>query len=106
MLTLSIKKKWFDMILLGEKKEEYRGLKPYWGTRFGDQIIFCEHCDAQKCTCNNKVRFRNGYLKSSPSFVATYSLKIGKGKKEWGAEEDKYYYVLTIQETIREEEIK
>ena len=24
MLTLPIKKKWFDMILSGEKKEEYR----------------------------------------------------------------------------------
>ena len=27
MLTLSIKKKWFDMILSGEKKEEYREIK-------------------------------------------------------------------------------
>ena len=29
MLTLPIKKKWFDMILSGEKKEEYREIKPY-----------------------------------------------------------------------------
>ena len=34
MLTLPIKKKWFDMILLGEKTEEYREIKPYWTTRF------------------------------------------------------------------------
>lgn len=34
MLTLPIKKKWFDMILSGEKKEEYREIKPYWDTRF------------------------------------------------------------------------
>ena len=34
MLTLPIKKKWFDMILSGEKKEEYRELKPYYKSRF------------------------------------------------------------------------
>lgn len=33
MLILPIKKKWFDMILSGEKKEEYREMKPYWETR-------------------------------------------------------------------------
>lgn len=34
MLTLPIKKKWFDMILSGEKKEEYREIKPYYERRF------------------------------------------------------------------------
>lgn len=29
MLTLPIKKKWFDMIISGEKKEEYREITPY-----------------------------------------------------------------------------
>lgn len=29
MLILPIKRKWFDMILSGEKKEEYREIKPY-----------------------------------------------------------------------------
>ena len=28
MLILPIKKKWFDMILSGEKREEYREIKP------------------------------------------------------------------------------
>ena len=35
MLTLPIKKKWFDMIKSGEKKEEYREIKNYWTTRLG-----------------------------------------------------------------------
>lgn len=30
MLILPIKKKWFDMILSGEKKEEYREIKEYY----------------------------------------------------------------------------
>lgn len=34
MLTLPIKKKWFDMIVAGEKKEEYREIKPYYDSRF------------------------------------------------------------------------
>lgn len=34
MLTLPIKKKWFDMIKTREKKEEYREIKPYYTTRF------------------------------------------------------------------------
>jgi len=29
-LTLSLNKQWFDMIKSGEKKEEYREIKPFW----------------------------------------------------------------------------
>ena len=32
-LHLIIKKKWFDMILSGEKTEEYRDIKPYYNLR-------------------------------------------------------------------------
>lgn len=92
MLILPIKKKWYEMILSGEKKEEYRELKPYYQKRFvnlwqGSLIGF----DAKR-----KVMFRNGYSKQSPSFVATVTLGIGTGKREWGAEEGKDYYVLKI----------
>ena len=38
MLILPIKKKWFDMILSGEKKEEYREIKPYYTTRFANLL--------------------------------------------------------------------
>ena len=30
VLKLVVKKKWFDMIVSGEKTEEYREIKPYW----------------------------------------------------------------------------
>lgn len=33
MLVLPIKRKWFDMILSGEKREEYREVKPYYKSR-------------------------------------------------------------------------
>lgn len=92
MLILPIKKKWYEMILSGEKKEEYRELKPYYQKRFvnlwqGSLIGF----DARR-----KVMFRNGYSKQSPSFVATVTIGIGTGKTEWGAEEGKDYYILKI----------
>ena len=34
MLVLPIKKEWLDMIISGEKKEEYREIKPYYDSRF------------------------------------------------------------------------
>lgn len=33
LLILPTKKKWFDMVLSGEKPEEYREMKPYWDVR-------------------------------------------------------------------------
>lgn len=107
MLTLPIKKKWFDMILLGEKKEEYREITPYYETRllhlFG--VVFwrgtllkepseCEKDDVQA------ICFRNGYSKNSPTFVAKCTLSVGTGKEEWGAEKWKEYFVLTIHEIV------
>lgn len=34
MLILPIEGKWFNMILSGDKQEEYREIKPYYTTRF------------------------------------------------------------------------
>lgn len=89
MLTLPIKKRWFDMILSGEKKEEYREIKPYYEARFknlwGNEYI------GEKI-----IMFRNGYSANSPSFIAECEINIGHGNSEWGAEEGKDYYVLTI----------
>lgn len=34
-LNITLKKKWFDMIASGIKKEEYREMKPSWMKRFG-----------------------------------------------------------------------
>ena len=33
VLTLAVSKEWFDMIVSGEKNEEYRVIKPYWASR-------------------------------------------------------------------------
>lgn len=88
MLTLPIKKKWFDMILSGEKKEEYREIKQYYGTRFGTLGVGNNQI--------HKIIFRNGYSNNSPSIKCKVSISIGCGKPEWGAEPNKLYYVLKI----------
>lgn len=38
VLHLNLKSVWFDMILSGLKKEEYREIKPYWERRFGKEL--------------------------------------------------------------------
>lgn len=92
MLTLPIKKKWYDMILSGEKKEEYREIKDFYKGRFGGWLD-----DTPR-----KIRFRNGYSKKAPSFVAKCTMRIGVGNPEWGATPGKMYYILEIRE-IKEE---
>ncbi len=91
MLTLPIKKKWFDMILSGEKKEEYRNFTKYYGRRFFNMWGYAAYWGEP-----HQIIFRNGYRKGSSSFVATCTLAIGFGKEEWGAKQGVKYYILTI----------
>lgn len=89
MLILPIKRKWFDMILSGEKKEEYRDIKPYYDTRLmdefgmiwvGDELIRAPMPELQK----NRVQlvaFRNGYGKDVPTIWAECSLSAGYGRR-------------------------
>ncbi len=95
MLILPIKKQWFDMILTGEKQEEYREIKPYYTQRFSKvfqmvgQIPVDQH--------EEQVRFTNGYGWKVPAFIADCHLEKREGRAEWGAEPGKEYYVLVIE---------
>ena len=93
-LVLPIKRKWFDMILAGEKTEEYREIKPYWTKRFKTIGLL----DDVGTPTNNKalVPFRNGYGKDAPEFKSWVRLYIDDGIPEWGAEPKTMYYVLVI----------
>ncbi len=99
MLTLPIKKKWFDMIKSGEKKEEYREIKPYYESRFMNLL----RIDLGKFKETEYVLFRNGYSKNSPTLKCLCKISYGFGKSEWGAEPNKKYYVLKI---LSVEEVK
>lgn len=95
MLTLPIKKKWFDMILSGEKKEEYREIKPYYTTRLSK--IFNMVDDIPLDMAETQIRFTNGYGYKVPAFIADCHLEKRTGRTEWGAEPGKEYYVLVIE---------
>lgn len=114
-LTLSLKKKWFDMIKSGKKMEEYREIKdryihllynyaemqkffgvppqPYHFDR--PQVFhtkqFQKHFD--------RLVFTLGYPKADDTerrlVFKNPKIRIGTGKPEWGAEPNKLYFVIT-----------
>ncbi|WMJ90552.1 ASCH domain-containing protein [Anaerocolumna sp. MB42-C2] len=100
MLILPIKKKWFDMILSGEKKEEYREIKPYYIKRLANIFKVSEplliKLFQQGSHQNLEIIFRNGYSSDSLIFAADCELYIGKGKVEWGAAADTEYIIFKI----------
>ncbi|MDR9502575.1 MAG: hypothetical protein RI601_12335 [Desulfurivibrionaceae bacterium] len=94
-LHLNLKRKWFDMILAGEKKEEYRDLTSYWESRFIRPIP--GEPEEFNFSFFDTVTFSNGYAKDRPQFTIELKLiLIGHGRSEWGAEEDKEYFVLRL----------
>lgn len=100
MLTLPIKKKWFDMIFSGKKKEEYREMTPYWNARFMNALV---KANASR-PVPIKVRFRNGYRSDSPSFDAIVKIYRNRtGNPSWGAEPGRQYFVLEIVEIVDKE---
>ena len=112
MLTLPIKRKWYDMIASGEKKEEYREIKPYYDKCLGKEIIgfpftkvIIENFKSIKAYDKSQFKiidiiFRNGYKKDSPKIKCKCELNIGEGKEKWGAEAGKKYYILEILEVL------
>lgn len=90
VLHLTLKKKWFDMIASGEKKEEYREMKPYWHKRLGTAA------ETPKI-----VQFRNGYAKDSPVVrIEMKGIMTGLGIIEWGAPPAERVYILRLGKII------
>lgn len=103
MLILPIKKKWFDMIKSGEKKEEYREIKQYYTSRFRNYLSIPCIIDRTTVHIANpkfEIIFRNGYNHNSPSIKCRCVVYTGQGKEEWGAEPNKEYYILEILEVL------
>ena len=104
MLTLSIKKEWFDMINEEKKLHEYRDIKPYYTIRFKklfdfegtDEEFIQAVRDGKFAYAYKEIMFRNGYSSSSPSIIKEVNLIIGTGHEKWGAEPNKEYYILAM----------
>lgn len=109
VLHLTLKKKFFDLIASGEKKEEYRDMKIYWLKRFFkpkysisyedyypyeflDELMKFPDCNLDEilrlfgaCRVNfDVIQFKNGYGKNSPVIRIEFKgVSIGNAKPEW-----------------------
>lgn len=90
ILDLPLKKEWYNMIESGEKKEEYREIKPYWIKRLTELkttiLPFSMRNRYQPIPFKkyDYVRFRYGYTNRTMEFKIE-DITWGQGKEEWGA---------------------
>lgn len=100
VLDLSLKYQWYDMISSGEKKEEYREIKEFYLNRLCENYIkgfaglgfIPKEYDA--------VRFHRGQGSPVTMLLEYKGLQIGKGKREWGAPEDKDVFIIKLGKKI------
>ena len=127
-LVLTMKKKWFDMILSGEKKEEYRLFKPYWLIRIsnwlednrlharqlgehtvfehGTELTYFYNLNDDRERIPMPILFVNGYSKDARRFVGwceKFSIRSDVKHQEWGEQDyDKCpHFVLYIDKVER-----
>lgn len=118
VLYLPLKKKWFDLIKSGEKKEEYREIKLYYEKRLLDfksmvkdyralcfkLLVFGQLTDICKEYSRNfeRIVFTLGYPRADDAerrvIFKNPKIRFGEGKPEWGAEKGKKYFVITWEE--------
>lgn len=96
ILHLPLKKKWFDMIASGEKKEEYRALKDHWFDRLTTYHypIIPKRFDA--------ICFKNGYRKDAPTITVKWlGCEIGTPRPEWSDNWQGEVFIIKLGEIIR-----
>lgn len=106
-LKLTIKKRFFDMILSGEKTEEYREMKPFWVKRLA--VDGTVNLDTRTIRFNefrqfDQIQFFNGasYSPTFPNFtIKCNGIHVGTGHTAWGAEEGVTYFILLLGEVIQ-----
>lgn len=98
-LTLTLKRKWFDMIKQGIKKEEYREIKPYWIKRFIEDVFDAKRAHFRRF---DSLVFTLGYPVADDSEkrieFKNPRIDIRTGKPEWGAAKGVQYFVITWEE--------
>ncbi len=120
-LILPLKTQWFEMTKAGIKTEDYREITPYWCNKF---LLFSkmelpillwtiilEYLDTKAGSIAqinidwpvsfikfDKNKVTKGYPNKKDTSrivnLAHKGIKIGTGKPEWGAEPDKYYFII------------
>ena len=97
ILHLPMSKRWFDLIALGYKKEEYRLFKEHWKRR----IQKWWNSPKEKVIC-----FRNGYGNAVPiqyRLCHSISHRDHSIHPEWGEDmyKDLAHYVLGLGDAVR-----
>lgn len=93
VLRLTLKKRWFDMIASGVKKEEYREIK--------DWIISRLHGKTY-----DAVEFSNGYGAHVPKITVEYlGWGNGIGRAEWGATPMKPTIIIRLGRVLRRQNV-
>jgi hypothetical protein len=93
------KEPWYSMVEARIKKEEYRGIKPFWNRIFSSNIKikgkYYHPTDVIIC-------FSNGFSKTRRQMkFECLGLKISEGRKEWGAIPGEQYHTLTLGDIIK-----
>jgi len=104
ILKLSLDKIWFDMILSGEKTEEYREFKKYWIDRLTEDKSYCQMGNSGYVINEKKfdyVKFTNGYGSHRPNAIFECGkIRIDKptqlGRTKFIEEGSDYDYVFVI----------
>jgi hypothetical protein len=105
ILHLTLKKKWYDMISCGEKKEEYREIKPYWQNRL--ELPLSKVSAIVEFKKFDFIIFKNGYSKDSPSMkVECKGIKFDYSKAEWCDGVEDYFYVIKLGKVIWDNKLR
>jgi hypothetical protein len=112
-LTLNVKKKWFDMILSGVKKEEYREIKSSYLLKLGNGIT--KQSSFYISVCNfganiikemdfkkfKTITFLNGMKPKTPTIIVECKgIEIGKAVPEWSDNWQGEVFIIKLGEII------
>ena len=97
------------MILSGDKKEEYREIKPYWIKRLTDGWLTSEnahllHAKRMDVKEFDVIRFKNGYSKGARAMTVKWEgLRLGEPVKEWSGGFKGEVFIISIGEVVDKE---
>lgn len=88
VLKLTLKRKWFNLVASGVKREEYRKRGAWIMSRLQGKDY-------------GLVEFKNGYGASAPMILVEYAgWSEGTGREDWGAERGESYIVIHLGRVI------
>lgn len=121
VLQLTLKREWYLKIACGEKKEEYREIKDYWGRRFVSPMYEMElaswdemlndltnpndrhnglgglmdyfSCEFRKY---DLIVFKNGYGNVPTTIIEWDGIDVKQGNERWGAVAKQFYFTLLL----------